>query len=154
MKPYTRAIDASVLLYKFLPQFLITVFNFLVTCMRLYKPLCWSVGWSVGPSVGRCSQCTRLMAIGLVWILSNSLIFLWPIQMIEIRRSGSDSILAVKNRIGFVHKRKCKRSWFNSKVLHLGWQGHKFIPLQFLCFYTLKLNKWDKLAVKAGKKNW
>jgi len=39
---------------------------FLVACTQLYKPLCWSVGLLVGPSVGRCSQSTVLMAIGLV----------------------------------------------------------------------------------------
>ena len=43
---------------------------FLVACTQLYKPLCLSVGRSVsrsvGPSVGRCSRSTRLMAIGLV----------------------------------------------------------------------------------------
>ena len=46
-------------------------FNFffvlLVACTRLYKPLCRSVRRSVGRSVGRCSQSTRLMAIGLVF---------------------------------------------------------------------------------------
>ena len=29
---------------------------YLVACTRLYKPLCWSVRWLVGPSVAVCSE--------------------------------------------------------------------------------------------------
>ena len=43
---------------------------FLGACTRLYKPICRPVGpsvrRSVGPSVGRCSQSTRLIVIGLL----------------------------------------------------------------------------------------
>ena len=42
---------------------------FLVACTRLYKPLCPSVGRSVHQLVGRCSQSTQLIVIGLVIFL-------------------------------------------------------------------------------------
>ena len=54
----------------------IKIVLFLVACTRLYKPLCRTVGRSVGPSVRRCSRSTRLMAIGLVRIFCPWLKFI------------------------------------------------------------------------------
>ena len=48
--------------------------QFLVTCTRLYKPLCRSVRRSFRPSVRRCSRSTRLMAIGLVSFASDMIL--------------------------------------------------------------------------------
>ena len=57
---------------------------FLVACTLLYKPLCQSVGWSVGPSVAVSSQhatygnrpCSFSLAFSLAFFLSFFLSFL------------------------------------------------------------------------------